>query len=127
MRWLSLAVLGALLSYWSYTIWPTVHRTLTVLGALRVYPPGANVKGEVVVIQDTVHCEDLHYHALSGTLFTACEDDFETRFQWFPPLANFDNPELGSKARGSIHVVDPKVCPPRETRKARHSLTAARP
>ncbi|KAL2131364.1 hypothetical protein VTI74DRAFT_5175 [Chaetomium olivicolor] len=109
MRLLSLSIFGALLGYLLYSLGPFVHRTLTVLGALRKYPDGAVVKDEVIVIPDTVHCEDLHYHAPSGTLFTACEDNFETRFKWFPPLANFDDPELAGRARGSIHVVDPKT------------------
>jgi hypothetical protein len=67
------------------------------------------MKGEIIAIPDTVHCEDLHYYAPSGTLFTACEDNADTRFKWFPGLANFDDPELASKSRGSIHVIDPKV------------------
>ena len=110
MRLLTVSLLGALVAYLFYIIWPSIHRTATVIGVLRRYPPGATVQNEVVVISDTVHCEDLHYHAGSGTLFTACEDNLETRFKWFPALATFDNPELGGKSRGSIHVVDPKVC-----------------
>ena len=109
MKLLSLSLLGALLAYLLYGAWPSVRRTVTVLGALRMYPHGAVVKAGVTAIPDTVHCEDLHYHAPSGTLFTACEDNPETRFKWFPPLANFDDPELASRSRGSIHVVDPKV------------------
>ena len=109
MRLLSLSLLGALLAYVFYTVGPSVYRAGTLFGVLRKYPDGAAVKGEVIAIPDTVHCEDVHYHAPSGTLFTACEDNAETRFRWFPPLANFDDPELGSKSRGSIHVVDPKV------------------
>ncbi|KAJ4302034.1 hypothetical protein N0V88_002167 [Collariella sp. IMI 366227] len=107
MRLLSLSLLGALLGYLLYSLAP--YRTLTVLGALRKYPDGMVAKDEVIVIPDTVHCEDLHYHASSGTLFTACEDNSETRFKWFPPLANFDDPELAGKARGSIHVIDPRT------------------
>ncbi|KAK4235307.1 hypothetical protein C8A03DRAFT_36852 [Achaetomium macrosporum] len=109
MRLLSLSLLGALLAYVFYTAGPFVHRTLTVLGAFRKYSDGASIKGEVVFIPDTVHCEDVHYHGPSGTLFTACEDNAETRFKWFPPLANFDDPELGSRSQGSIHVVNPKT------------------
>lgn len=109
MRLLSFSLLGALLAYLLYTAAPSVSRTLTVLGALRRYPPGAVVKEGVTAIPDTVHCEDLHYHAPSGMLFTACEDNPETRYKWFPPLANFDDPEMASRSRGSIHVVDPKV------------------
>jgi hypothetical protein len=110
MRLLSLSLLGALLAYVFYTVGPSVSRAVTLFGVLRKYPPdGAGVRGELIAIPDTVHCEDVHYHAPSGTLFTACEDNAETRFKWFPPLANFDDPELASQSQGSIHVVDPKV------------------
>ncbi|EAQ86158.1 hypothetical protein CHGG_07411 [Chaetomium globosum CBS 148.51] len=108
MRSLTFSLLGALLAYVLYTVGPLVHRTAVVIGALRNYPNDATVKGEVIAIPDTVHCEDLHYHAPSGTLFTACEDNAETRFKWFPPLANFQSPELASKSQGSLHVIDPK-------------------
>jgi hypothetical protein len=112
MRLLSLSFLGALLAYLLYTVGPSFHRRLIVLGALRRYPDGATTKGEeVIAIPDTVHCEDIHYYAPSGILFTACEDNAETRFKWFPPVANFDDPELASRSLGSIHVIDPKVCP----------------
>ncbi|KAK4153032.1 hypothetical protein C8A00DRAFT_43974 [Chaetomidium leptoderma] len=109
MRLLTLSLLGAFLAYVLYTAAPSVHRAVTVLGVLRKYPARATVKEDVIAIPDTVHCEDLHHHVASGTLFTACEDNPETRFKWFPPLANFDDPELASRSRGSIHVVDPKT------------------
>lgn len=110
MRLLSLSLIGTLLAYLLYTVAPLVHRTLTTVGALRRYPKGIVAKDQVVAIPDTVHCEDLHYHAPSDTLFTACEDNADTRFKWFPPLANFDDPELASKSQGSVHVIDPKAC-----------------
>ncbi|AEO63145.1 b51dc06a-d67d-40d2-852e-fd2122eb952c [Thermothielavioides terrestris] len=106
---LFLSLFGALLAYALYIAGPFVHRRLTVLGVLRRYPAGSVYSGEVIAIPDTVHCEDVHYHAPSGTLFTACEDNAEIRFKWFPPLATFDDPELASRSQGSIHVVDPKT------------------
>lgn len=109
MRLLSLSLIGAVLAYLLYTASPSIHRTLTTIGALRRYTEGTAAGNQVVPIPDTVHCEDIHYHAPSGLLFTACEDNAETRFRWFPPLANFDDPELASRSRGSIHVIDPKV------------------
>lgn len=101
------SLLGALLAYVFYSFGPGLHRTSTVLGVFRT--ANTSVIQEVVVIPDTINCEDIHYHAPSGTLFTVCEDNIETRFRWFPPLDNFDDPELARKARGSIHVVDPKA------------------
>lgn len=59
-----------------------------------------------VYIEDTVHCEDVHHYRPANLLFAACEDSKSTRFDWFPPLGHLTpRPE----ARGSIHVVDPKV------------------
>ncbi len=110
MTLLSLSLRGALLAYGLYSVGPALHRGATVFGLLRKYPPGTvGTHEEVITIADTVHCEDLHYHGPSGTLFTACEDDPDTRFKWFPPLANFDDPEVGGRSQGSLHVVDPKV------------------
>lgn len=60
-----------------------------------------------IVIEDTVHCEDVHHYRPANLLFTACEDLKETRFDWFPALGHLDAKAAG---RGSIHVVDPKVC-----------------
>jgi len=99
---------GALLSYAFYAFGPVAHRTLTVVGALR-WSPASTLVDEAVVIPDTINCEDLHYHKQSGILFTACEDNVDGRFRWFPPLANFDDPELGRTSRGSIHIVNPNV------------------
>ncbi|KAL2015725.1 hypothetical protein VTK56DRAFT_4896 [Thermocarpiscus australiensis] len=109
MKLLSGSLAAALLAYALYSVGPLFVRTLTVLGVLRRYPDGALAQSEVIAIPDTVHCEDLHYHAPSGLLFTACEDNAETRFKWFPPLAIFDDPDLASRSQGSIHVVNPKT------------------
>lgn len=109
MRLFPLSLIGALLAYGLYTVALPIYQAVIVFGILRKYPNGTTTNTEVIAIPDTVHCEDLHYHASSGTVFAACEDDPNTRFKWFPPIANFDDPELASRSRGSIHVVDPKV------------------
>lgn len=59
-------------------------------------------------IPDTVHCEDVHHYLPANLLFAACEDRHDTRFNWFPPLDNFQPPAQGTQ--GSIHVIDPEVC-----------------
>lgn len=64
----------------------------------------------MVVIEDTIHCEDLHHHLPSNTIFTACEDSATTRFAWFPALGILDDPIKGVNSQGSIHVIEPKVC-----------------
>ncbi|KAK4191304.1 hypothetical protein QBC35DRAFT_27270 [Podospora australis] len=109
MKSLLFSVVAALLAYAYYSIGHDIQRAVTVLGLFRRYPPGGLVKTEqVTAIPDTAHCEDLHHHIPSGYLFTACEDNTETRFKWFPPLTNFEGPELARKSQGSIHVIDAK-------------------
>ena len=104
------SAIGILLAYAFYALGPSVHRSLTVLGALRGEVPHTLDVEEIIVIPDTTHCEDVHYYAPGASLFAACEDNANTRFRWFPPLAVFDDPELGKRGRGSIHVISPKVC-----------------
>ncbi|RSL55387.1 hypothetical protein CEP54_009419 [Fusarium duplospermum] len=62
----------------------------------------------LIFINDTIQCEDIHFEEESGKIFLACEDSYEGRFEWFPPLANFHNPSLAAESTGSIHVVDPE-------------------
>ncbi|CAD0106987.1 unnamed protein product [Aureobasidium uvarum] len=100
---LSVAALAALSAY----VFPPIAHELKVVGLGRSVPVSTiqNV-GDFVRIDDTTHCEDLHYYAPANLLFTACEDR-HTRFGWFPPLGSFEPPEDGTQ--GSIHVVDPET------------------
>ncbi|KAI5272235.1 serum paraoxonase/arylesterase family protein [Aureobasidium subglaciale] len=100
----SIAALAALSAY----IIPPIRHELKVLGVGRpaITSTIANA-ADYVKIEDTTHCEDLHYYAPANLLFTACEDR-HTRFSWFPPLGSFEPPADGTQ--GSIHVVDPQVC-----------------
>jgi len=109
MKLLTTSLAGALIAYVAYTWGALIHRTLTVLGVLRwdVASTHTNQADSIVTIPDTTHCEDIHHHAPSNLLFTACEDDPSTRFVWFPPLGTLDDPELAARSRGSIHVIDP--------------------
>ena len=67
-----------------------------------------NIHGhDLTVIANTAVCEDLHYHVLSGLLFTACQGSIEARASWFPPLENFR--DVNAVNQGSITIVDPKV------------------
>ncbi|KAK0636405.1 hypothetical protein B0T17DRAFT_613140 [Bombardia bombarda] len=106
---LTTSLAGALLAYVLYTWGGQIQRSLTVLGVFRWYPDSSHTSEEIISITDTTHCEDIHYHAPTDTLFTACEDNPETRFKWFPALANFDDPALGARSRGSIHVINPQT------------------
>ncbi|KAF4999911.1 hypothetical protein FGRMN_2149 [Fusarium graminum] len=86
-----------------------INRFTTVLGVFR--EPVNTVIGDAdfIKIDDTMLCEDIHLHPTSGLLFTACEDSYESRFSWFPGLGVLHDPLTASKARGSIHVIDPKT------------------
>jgi hypothetical protein len=95
----SVAALAALSTY----IAPSIRHELKVLGVGRTVPVSTI---DYVKIQDTIHCEDLHYYAPANILFTACEDRY-TRFEWFPPLGNFEPPKEG--LQGSFHVIDVEV------------------
>jgi hypothetical protein len=100
----SVAALAALSSY----IAPSIRHELKVLGVGRSVSVSTIANAvDYVKIEDTTHCEDLHYYAPANLLFTACEDR-HTRFGWFPPLGNFEPPQDG--IQGSIHVIDPEVC-----------------
>jgi hypothetical protein len=103
---------GIIAVWFAYTFGGSdIPRLVKVIGVFRSSDFSAfQAQAEnLVVIEDTVHCEDLHHHRESDLLFTACEDTQATRHAWFPPLAIFDDPILGQSAQGSIHVIDPTV------------------
>lgn len=89
---------------------PPTHRFLSKVGTFRELSstPLSN-PDDLVVLGDTIHCEDVHYYAPAHTLFTACEDVSTTRFQWFPPLATFADASVAWKSKGSIHIIDPET------------------
>ncbi|KAJ5152892.1 uncharacterized protein N7482_009370 [Penicillium canariense] len=87
---------------------PTVIHLIRVGGPFLTPNPTVLGAGQgPIVIEDTIHCEDVHHYRPADLLFTACEDLKATRFDWFPGLGHLDTKAAG---RGSIHVVDPKVC-----------------
>lgn len=88
---------------------PAIQRTFTVLGVLRKPANTVVDASNIVKIDDTIHCEDVHHHLPSNQLYTACEDHETLRFSWFPPLTRFDA-SVVKESRGSIHVIDPQVC-----------------
>lgn len=90
---------------------PTVIHYSKIGGPFLTPKPTVLGQGQgPVVIEDTVHCEDVHHYRPANLLFTACEDEIKTRFDWFPGLGHL---EAHAAGQGSIHVVDPKVsfCP----------------
>ena len=64
---------------------------------------------DLVVIEGTTHCADLHLHAKSNTLFTACDDAESTKFGWFPLLKRHEDPAATARTIGSIRKIDPSV------------------
>ncbi|KAI1856310.1 uncharacterized protein JN550_013860, partial [Neoarthrinium moseri] len=97
----------ALLSIPFAYLYPGIQRVITVLGVFRTPATVQLTSSEdLVYVDGTIHCEDVHYHAPSHKLFTACEDSPVTRFGWFPPLAKF-NASVLNQARGGLFVIDP--------------------
>ncbi|KAJ5124678.1 uncharacterized protein N7515_008503 [Penicillium bovifimosum] len=79
---------------------------IRITGIFLTPNPTILAEGQVpLYIEDTTHCEDLHHYRPANLLFTACEDDRNTRFKWFPPLGSF----VPVSAQGSIHVIDPRT------------------
>ncbi|KAJ9204926.1 hypothetical protein DTO166G4_7678 [Paecilomyces variotii] len=104
------ALLLALLTVLLAVTYGPVSHYLTVIGAWR--HPSRRVlatDSDLVKIEDTIICEDLHLYHPTNTLFSACEDDFHRRFGWFPPLGNFENPPQSTEGGGSIHIIDPET------------------
>ncbi|KFY76838.1 hypothetical protein V499_03616 [Pseudogymnoascus sp. VKM F-103] len=103
----ALLALSALLALCVATLWKPLLRRATVLGFLRSQEEFRNIHGDIapLKISNTVHCEDLHYHAESGKLYTACEGVEHTRRHWFPPLGHTDRHD--HDGQGMIVVVDP--------------------
>ena len=88
---------------------PAVMRFCEVLGLFRSVHSSAVDPRDFMVVEDTTHCEDVHHHVPSNTIFTACEDSADTRFSWFPALGTFNDPVKAMTSQGSIHVIDPEV------------------
>lgn len=104
-------ILAISLGYLYTAYYPTVQRAITVFGVHR--QPGA-VKvasvGDLVLLDNTIHCEDIHYYTPTNELYTACEDSLTTRFSWFPPLAEF-NASAVKQARAGLFIINPDVSP----------------
>ncbi|CAM1506050.1 Fc.00g056910.m01.CDS01 [Cosmosporella sp. VM-42] len=108
---LLVSVVGAYLSV------RTLRRTIVVAGLFRTPANSVpNPSPDVVTIEGTTHCEDLHYHEASKLLFTACEESEVTRYSWFPPLGNFDDSLTVLRSQGSIKIISPTTLQVRRLR-----------
>ncbi|PWY67552.1 serum paraoxonase/arylesterase family protein [Aspergillus heteromorphus CBS 117.55] len=105
-HYINLSIIAILVS----TLYGPISHELTVLGVFRTASSAVNSHGQdrrpIHAVEDTLHCEDLHYYPPADQIFTACEDSALSRFKWFPPLANFDGE---ADTTGSIHVIDPRT------------------
>ncbi|KAH8130860.1 hypothetical protein FP744_10004276 [Trichoderma asperellum] len=101
------AVLLAVLLGYVYNVY--LQRLLLVTGAFR--QPGSTelASGDFMVIDSTLHCEDLHYHDSTGLIFTACEGFRGSRLKWFPPIDHFFEPSNPGLHKGNLQIIDPKT------------------
>lgn len=106
---LYIGILAIPLGFLYNAYFPVVQRTITVFGIHR-QPAAVKVasSGDMVLLENTMHCEDLHYYAPTHELYTACEDSLVTRFSWFPPLTEF-NASVISQARAGLFIINPDV------------------
>jgi hypothetical protein len=111
-------ILVAGLAVLSAVYGPALTRFITVVGVFRIPANTPVDPADTVFIKDTIHCEDLHHHLPSNLLFTACEDSLDMRYDWFPALDHLRAPQAVTKARGSLHVIDPQVCQHQEPDRA---------
>lgn len=107
---LYVALLSVPLGYIYTTVYPAVQRSIITTGIYRHPAAFASVAsaGDLVLIDNTIHCEDLHYYAPTHELYTACEDSHETRFSWFPPLTEF-NASVIPRSQGGLFIINPDV------------------
>lgn len=104
------AIVAALAAFTGYQFQDVLYRPVVVLGITRPVVNTSFADGDFVAIDNTRYCEDIHLHAPSQTLFTACDGMDSPRMVWFPPLAIFEDANRGSKSQGTLQVIDPKVC-----------------
>lgn len=98
-----IGLVAGLVAFWL----PMIVHFVKIGGVFETPTPTVLGEGQGPLrIEDTIHCEDVHHYRPANLLFTACEDTKETRFDWFPGLGHL-TPH--PPARGSIHVIDPKV------------------
>lgn len=93
----------------AYQYVPTIQRGLVVFGITRGGSNTVVADGDLVVIQGTRHCEDIHHHEPSQSLFLACEGADSPRREWFPPLNIYRSSERGHTAQAEFRVIDTKV------------------
>ncbi|KAI0599488.1 serum paraoxonase/arylesterase [Biscogniauxia sp. FL1348] len=102
--YLTVTVLGALAAL----LYTPLKQSAIVMGLTRPLESWENVHGlENRIVEDTVACEDVHYHAPTGTLYLGCVGDLVKASGWFPGADALEHPE--DPARGTIVVVDTKT------------------
>lgn len=81
LLYLAVIVVGV----FSALLYTPVKQEAIIMGLFRPLESWQNVHGiENRVIENTVACEDIHYHESSGMLYTACMRDIAKAAGWFP-------------------------------------------
>lgn len=88
-------------------LYSPLKRQAAIVGYTRPLDSWKNVHGiENRAIEDTMACEDLHYHEPSGMLYSACMDDMEKASGWFPGYVGLIRyPDLGELRSESIRML----------------------
>ncbi|CEJ83938.1 hypothetical protein VHEMI03306 [[Torrubiella] hemipterigena] len=90
----------------AYQYGAPIHRGVVIFGLLRGASNTVVADGDLVVIEGTKHCEDIHHHEPSQSLFLACEGANSPRRDWFPPLSIYTSIERGNEAQAEFRVID---------------------
>ncbi|OTB03601.1 hypothetical protein M426DRAFT_321522 [Hypoxylon sp. CI-4A] len=89
-------------------LYAPIQRRIAIFGINRPLSSWQNVHGiENRVIENTIGCEDVHYHEPTGLLFTACHGDIAKAAGWFPPGGAAKHPE--DPSYGTLVVIDSKT------------------
>lgn len=76
-----LAIVGGLAAL----LYAPIRHQIAIYGLTQSLDSWVNVHGlENHIIEDTVACEDIHFHETSGLLYSACAGDLEKAAGWFP-------------------------------------------
>ncbi|BFZ53689.1 hypothetical protein PYCC9005_000719 [Savitreella phatthalungensis] len=98
------ALLAALLPF----LIPRVQNLMSTLGLRREFAALNLETCKQIHHNVLAGCEDLALHVSGSTrlLYTACAANVEERIPWFPAMGHFSDPELGSRIRDKLFVLD---------------------
>lgn len=101
------ALLLAFFAILAAALYGPVKQRLLVFGLTRPKSPSNRHGAQPLrFIDDTAHCEDLHHHLPSNSLFAVCENDERRRYSWFPGIATLNASGFHRYSPGGITVID---------------------